>query len=90
MPAMPLERVAARKGISAVVTKVGLERVHLRGFKVALEHVPRFQSSVEADLALGLLDRPCARSACVPGSNALYPCLELLRISKRPWSFSCC
>lgn len=36
LPAMLLERVTARKGISAVVTKVDLERVHLRGFTVAL------------------------------------------------------
>ena len=52
-----------------------------RGFTVALEHVPRFQASVEAEPTLGLLDRPCTQSACVAGSNALYPCLELLRIS---------
>jgi hypothetical protein len=32
MPAMPLERVAVRKEISAVATKVDLERVHLLGF----------------------------------------------------------
>jgi hypothetical protein len=48
----------------------------------SLERVPCFQASVEADLALRLLDRPCVQSACVAGGNILYPCLELLLISK--------
>jgi len=60
---------------------VDLQRVLPRGFTVALEHVPRFQASVEAEPTWGLLDHPCTQSACVAGSNALYPCLELLRIS---------
>jgi len=81
---MPLERVATRKGISTVVTKVDLDRVHLRGFTMALEHVAPFQSSVEADPALDLLDRPCAQSACVAASNALYPVSKFCGISIGP------
>lgn len=57
------------------VTKVDLEQVRLRGFRVVLEHVPPFQLSFEADPTLGLLG--CPSSMCPLGLRSGGQCFVL-------------